>query len=159
MKLNPFAMWTFSKKFAKKNNWFGQELRNLYKFKVFIMNQSTTPISRTAARLSVCAATHAMMPLGPTCRRQKGFSFWRETSAVSPPNSQQLSPHQSHWHIGPSSQGPQASDVTPHGTRFDDQERHLLHVRMRLWDCQAGPTLSMSCALSCSLTFMFFLDS
>ena len=103
-------MWTFSKKFAKKN-WFGQELRNLYKFKVFIMNQSTTLISRTAARWSVCAATHAVMPLGPTCRRQKGFCFWRETSAVSPPNSQQLCPPQRHWHIGPSSQGPQASDV------------------------------------------------
>jgi len=45
---------------------------------------------------------------------------------------------------------------TPHGTRFSDQERRLLHMRMRLWDCQAGPTLLISCALSCSLTFMFF---
>ena len=34
--------------------------------------------------VSVCAATHAVMPLGPTCRRQKGFSFWMETSAVTP---------------------------------------------------------------------------
>ena len=50
MKLNPFAMWTFSKKFAKKNNWFGQESINLYKIKIFVMNQSTTMISRTAGQ-------------------------------------------------------------------------------------------------------------
>ena len=54
------------------------------------MNQSTTPISRTAARLSVCAATHAVMPLGPTCHRQKGFSFWRETSMAEPPELSRL---------------------------------------------------------------------
>ena len=35
---------------SQKNNWFEQELRNLYKFKVFIMNQSTTTISRTAGQ-------------------------------------------------------------------------------------------------------------
>ena len=34
--------------------------------------------------MSVCPTTHVVMPLGPTCRRQKGFSFWRETSAVTP---------------------------------------------------------------------------
>ena len=42
---------------------------------------------RTAGQ---CAATHIVMSLGPTCRRPKGFSFWKETSAVSPQNSQQL---------------------------------------------------------------------
>ena len=42
--------------------------------------------------MSVCAATHAVMPLGPTCRRQKGFSFWREKSAVTPQISRQLCP-------------------------------------------------------------------
>ena len=48
---------------------------------------------------------------------------------------------------------------TPHGTRFSDQERRLLHMRMRLWDCQAGPTLFISCALSCSLIFIFFIHN
>ena len=42
---------------------------------------------RTAGQ---CAVTHIVMSLGPTCRRPKGFNFWRETSAVSPQNSQQL---------------------------------------------------------------------
>ena len=101
------------------------------------------------------------LPVGQCAPRPTRWCHWVQhvvgkRASASPQNSQQLCPPQSHWHIGPSSQGPQASDVTPHGTWFTDQERRLLHVRMWLWDCQAGPTLSMSCALSCSLTFIFF---
>ena len=142
---------------TQKNNWFGQKLRNLYKFKVFIMNQSTSTISRTAGQCAPWPTRWCRWVPHVVGKRASAFGgrhqrcpHWIPSSCAHP---------QSHWHIGPSSQGPQASDVTLHGTRFANQERRLLPVRMRLWDCQAGPTLSMSCALSCSLMFMFFLDS
>ena len=37
-------------KISKKIKWFGQDFKYPYKFKVFIMNQSTTMISRTAGQ-------------------------------------------------------------------------------------------------------------